>query len=171
MGRFRNLIQTTVVPAKRSRYDGSNMGISAPTTLAPTSAHNTNPHQLFQQSYQEHMKNVGNNPNSPTNAMPSSPSSLYQGIPAITHETHATRPTSEFDVTGPLAIGAKLGLLLPNPAPDVTPMAEPVNSLPTNSGVAQKLALANANGKNVFNKSMHKNITNYHVFEDFCFFF
>lgn len=165
MGRFRNLIQTTVVPAKRSRYDGSNMGISAPTTLAPTSAHNTNPHQLFQQSYQEHMKNVGNNPNSTTNTMPSSPSSLYQGIPAITHETHATRPTSEFDVTGPLAIGAKLGLLLPNPAPDVTPMAEPVNSLPTNSGVAQKLALANANGKNESNV-LNKNITNYHVFED-----
>lgn len=135
------------MPAKRARYDGSNMGISAPTALTPASVHNTSSHQLFQQSYQEHMKNVGNNPSSPTNATPPSPSSLYQGIPAITHDTHSSRPTSEFDVTGPLAIGAKFGLLLPNPAPDVTPMAEPVSTMPINSGVAQKLAMANANGK------------------------
>lgn len=153
MGRFRNLVQTTVVPAKRARYEGSNIGISASlTTTAASSSSNNNaslpsPHQLFQQNYQEHMKTFGSTSNTHTNATPSSPTSLYQGLPAASsHDAHTTRP-SEFDVTGPLAIGAKLGLLLPNPAPDVTPIAETVTS---NSAVAQKLALANANGKLVY---------------------
>ncbi|GBP02317.1 Nuclear inhibitor of protein phosphatase 1 [Eumeta japonica] len=149
VGRFRNLVQTTVVPAKRARYEGSNIGISASvTTTAMSSSHNNtnlpNSHQLFQQNYQEHMKSFGNNAHA--NSTPSSPSSLYQGLPAATtHDMHATR-SSEFDVTGPLAIGAKLGLLLPNPAPDVTPIAEAANPVSTNSAVAHKLALANANG-------------------------
>lgn len=126
------------------------MGITANTTTANTAGHNSatlsSSHQLFQQNYQEHMKSLGNNPNSPTNTTPSSPTSLYQGLPAASsHDMHTSRST-EFDVTGPLAIGAKLGLLLPNPAPDVTPIAETVSTAPTNSAVAHKLALANANG-------------------------
>ncbi|KAM7341797.1 nuclear inhibitor of protein phosphatase 1 [Cochliomyia hominivorax] len=147
VGRFRNLVQTTVVPVKRARYDGSNMGIST-TSTTTTSGHNsthTSSHQLFQQNYQEHMKSLGNNPNSPSNATPSSPTSLYQGLPAASaHDSYPNRST-EFDVTGPLAIGVKLGLLLPNPAPDVTPIAETITTTPTNSAVAHKLALANAN--------------------------
>lgn len=146
MGRFRNLVQTTVVPIKRARYDGTNMGIQPTSTASHhgTAAH-ANSHQIFQQHYQEHAKNL-QNPSSPTNNAPPAITSLYQGLPATTHEPHTSRP--EFDVSGPLAIGAKLGLLLPNPAPDVTPV---VNDLiPTNAASeaakAQKLAMANANG-------------------------
>lgn len=150
-----------MVPAKRARYEGANMGITSTTnTTSHTNTTHTTSHQLFQQNYQEHMKSLSNNPNSPTNTTPSSPTSLYQGLPATTHETHNTRTTTEFDVTGPLAIGAKLGLLLPNPAPDVTPIADMTQ--PANSAVAHKLALANANGNSsVSKKPLQHNFINF----------
>lgn len=112
-------MQTTVVPVKRARYDGSaNMGI------APTPTTHANTHQIFQQNYQEHAKGL-QTPSSPTNS--NSTTSLYQGLPAA-HESHPGRS----DVTG-LVLGSKLGLglLLPNPAPDVTPVVNdpaPVNN-------------------------------------------
>ncbi|XP_075168862.1 nuclear inhibitor of protein phosphatase 1 [Haematobia irritans] len=135
VGRFRNLVQSTVVPVKRARYDGSNMGISSSTTT------HANNHQIFQQNYQEHTKNL-HSPNSPTNSAANvTAPSLYQGLPAATHETSSGRNDI---ATGPLVIGAKLGLLLPNPAPDVTPVINDPSPI-ANSSNSQKLAIANAN--------------------------
>ncbi|XP_013101895.1 nuclear inhibitor of protein phosphatase 1 [Stomoxys calcitrans] len=134
VGRFRNLVQSTVVPAKRARYDGSNIGI------APSPVTHANNHQIFQHNYQEHAKNL-QTPSSPTSstAQNNTPS-LYQGLPAASHESLAGRN----DITGPLVIGAKLGLLLPNPAPDVTPVInEPTPA--SSSAKTQKLSMANAN--------------------------
>lgn len=141
MGRFRNLIQTTVVPAKRARYESNQIGI--PTTTSPmnvASQHHT--HQLYQQSDFKQQIQLSHG-----NATPSSPNSLYQGLPAAMHDGYnigakLNSSTNDFDIT-PIAMGTKLGLLLPNPAPDVTPTINDPN-IPT-STIAQKVAYANAN--------------------------
>uniref|UniRef100_A0A1I8MKF5 Nuclear inhibitor of protein phosphatase 1 n=1 Tax=Musca domestica TaxID=7370 RepID=A0A1I8MKF5_MUSDO len=136
VGRFRNLVQTTIVPVKRARFDGpSNMGIT------PTPTTHVNNHQIFQQNYQEHAKNLQTSPNSASSNNNSQAStSLYQGLPAATHDSHPGRT----DISGPL-IGAKLGLglLLPNPAPDVTPVFNEPPKTTTNTSTAQKLNVAN----------------------------
>ncbi|XP_053965086.1 nuclear inhibitor of protein phosphatase 1 [Anastrepha ludens] len=151
VGRFRNLIQTTVVPTKRARFDsGGQMGIQTSpnngTILsnAALSSASSSGHQMFQQSLAELKQHVG--------AAPLSPTSLYQGLPASIHDTlpnsslKFNNSNTDFDIT-PIAMGTKLGLLLPNPAPDVTPVvteASPIKPL-TIQGAAQKLGQANAN--------------------------
>ncbi|XP_068145282.1 nuclear inhibitor of protein phosphatase 1 [Drosophila tropicalis] len=140
VGRFRNLVQTTVLPAKRARFEPNHMGIHA------GGGHTSNAHQMFQQSLveikhnqqqQQHRDNQKDS-NSSTGQLshsPHSPNNLYQGIPATTYDSH--EPIS------PLSIGSKLGLLLPNPAPDVTPVFE--EPAVATTSIAQKLAIANAN--------------------------
>ncbi|XP_016988759.1 nuclear inhibitor of protein phosphatase 1 [Drosophila rhopaloa] len=137
VGRFRNLVQTTVVPAKRARYDVNHMGIHSGSSLS--SANAAHVHQMFQQTLadmkhhqQQHREMPAPNPvpHSPTN-------SLYQGLPAETHGKGDLEPIS------PLSIGSKLGLLLPNPAPEVMPVFD--EAVEPTSTLAQKLAVANAN--------------------------
>jgi len=138
VGRFRNLVQTTVVPAKRARYDVNHMGIHSGSSLA--SANAAHVHQLFQQSLAD-MKHQQQQHREmpPPNAVPHSPTnSLYQGLPAETHGKGDLEPIS------PLSIGSKLGLLLPNPAPEVMPVFD--EAVEPTSTLAQKLAVANANG-------------------------
>ncbi|XP_016968307.1 nuclear inhibitor of protein phosphatase 1 [Drosophila biarmipes] len=137
VGRFRNLVQTTVVPAKRARYDVNHMGIHSGSSLA--SANAAHVHQLFQQSLAD-MKHSQqqNREMPPPSAVPHSPTnSLYQGLPAETHGKGDLEPIS------PLSIGSKLGLLLPNPAPEVMPVFD--EAVEPTSTLAQKLAVANAN--------------------------
>ncbi|KAH8284538.1 hypothetical protein KR018_003345, partial [Drosophila ironensis] len=134
VGRFRNLVQTTVVPAKRARYDVNHMGIHSGSSVSAAHVH-----QLFQQTLAD-MKHGqshhGRDMPAPL-AVPHSPNSLYQGLPAEAHGKGDLEPIS------PLSIGSKLGLLLPNPAPDVMPVyEEPAEATST---LAQKLAVANAN--------------------------
>ncbi|XP_036334238.1 nuclear inhibitor of protein phosphatase 1 [Rhagoletis pomonella] len=151
VGRFRNLVQTTVVPAKRARFDsGGQMGIqSTPSggailSNAALSSSGSTAHQMFQQSLAELKQQVS--------SAPLSPSSLYQGLPASVHDSHPNpslkfnSSSTDFDIT-PIAMGTKLGLLLPNPAPDVTPVvAEPSPVKPLMGvGAAQRLGQANAN--------------------------
>ena len=97
VGRFRNLIQTTVVPAKRLKFDH---GIATTSTTTHT--------------------NIGDGKHLHPSVMMAS---LYQDLPAAVSE-HQTGKLStasvEVDVTT-IAMGTKLGLLLPNPAPDVAP--------------------------------------------------
>ncbi|KAH8290589.1 hypothetical protein KR054_004222, partial [Drosophila jambulina] len=137
VGRFRNLVQTTVVPAKRARFDVNHMGIHTGSSLS--SANAAHVHQLFQQSLadmkhqNQHIREMP-----PPHAVPHSPTnSLYQGIPAEAHGKGDLEPIS------PLSIGSKLGLLLPNPAPEVLPVFD--EALEPTSSLAQKLAVANAN--------------------------
>ncbi|XP_017024906.1 nuclear inhibitor of protein phosphatase 1 [Drosophila kikkawai] len=137
VGRFRNLVQTTVVPAKRARFDVNHMGIHSGSSLA--SANAAHVHQLFQQSLAD-MKHQHqhNREMPPPHTVPHSPTnSLYQGIPAEAHGKGELEPIS------PLSIGSKLGLLLPNPAPEVLPIFD--EALEPTSSLAQKLAVANAN--------------------------
>lgn len=102
VGRFRNLVQTTVVPSKRLRYETNQIGISA--------------NSLVNHGNSNDMKHMH-----PTSSTPQ----LYQDLPEA-HDQSSNRLNSgggggDFDIT-PIAMGTKLGLLLPNPAPDVTPI-------------------------------------------------
>lgn len=140
VGRFRNLVQTTVVPAKRARFDVNHMGIHSGSSLS--SANAAHVHQLFQQSLADmkHQQHMSSREMPLPNAVPHSPTnSLYQGLPAEAHGKGDLEPIS------PLSIGSKLGLLLPNPAPEVLPVFD--EALEPTSTLEQKLAVANANGK------------------------
>ncbi|XP_039953133.1 nuclear inhibitor of protein phosphatase 1 [Bactrocera tryoni] len=144
VGRFRNLIQTTVVPAKRGRFDsGNQMGIQTSPNNGSLSSNNSTSHHMFQQSLADLKQQV--------DAVPLSPNSLYQGLPASIHDSHPNpslkfnNSNSDFDIT-PIAMGTKLGLLLPNPAPDVTPVIEPSHTKSLAGHTAsQKLGQVNAN--------------------------
>jgi len=135
VGRFRNLVQTTVVPAKRARCDVNHMGIHSGNSSL-SSANAAHVHQMFQQSLVDMKQQHREVP--PPNAVLHSPTnSLYQGLPAEMHGKGDLEPIS------PLSIGSKLGLLLPNPAPEVLPVYDEAVETST---LAQKLAVANANG-------------------------
>lgn len=135
VGRFRNLVQTTVVPAKRARFDVNHMGIHS-----GSSANAAHLHQMFQQTLADMKHGQNHREMPPPNTVPHSPTnSLYQGLPAEAHGKGDLEPIS------PLSIGSKLGLLLPNPAPDVMPVFDEAEE--ASSSLAQKLAMANANGK------------------------
>lgn len=148
VGRFRNLVQTTVVPAKRSRYEPNHMGLHTGSSSAANAHAN---HQMFQQSIVEMKQQQQNQhqqqhqqqqlPTTPQAATHSPVNSLYQGLPASNYDH---KGNSEFEPISPLGIGSKLGLMLPNPAPDVTPIYE--EPMIPSSSIAQKLAMANANG-------------------------
>lgn len=95
VGRFRNLVQTTVLPAKRLKYETNSIGIphfTKPATIQPII--------------------------SPTDK--TLHSSLYHGIPDAGASGSKPHHSMDIDVTQ-VALGSKLGLLLPNPAPDVNP--------------------------------------------------
>uniref|UniRef100_A0A6B2EG19 Nuclear inhibitor of protein phosphatase 1 n=1 Tax=Phlebotomus kandelakii TaxID=1109342 RepID=A0A6B2EG19_9DIPT len=90
IGRFRNLIQTTVVPAKRAKMD---IGI-------PTDSSNST----------SEVKHLHANALVPH---------LYHGLPPTSEEGKFSLDADEEST--PLSMGSKLGLMLPNPAPDVLP--------------------------------------------------
>ncbi|KAH8418619.1 hypothetical protein KR222_006745 [Zaprionus bogoriensis] len=148
VGRFRNLVQTTVVPAKRSRYEPNHMGLhtGGSGTGANAASALSASHQMFQQSLvemkqQQQQQQHPQQPTTPQAAVHSPINSLYQGLPASSYDGH--KGASEFEPISPLGIGSKLGLMLPNPAPDVTPVFD--EPLVPSSSIAQKLAMANAN--------------------------
>lgn len=147
VGRFRNLVQTTVVPPKRSRYEPNHMGLhtggSGGGSNAASALHSAS-HQMFQQSIVEmKQQQQQQQPTTPQSTAHSPVNSLYQGLPASNYDGH--KGSSEFEPISPLGIGSKLGLMLPNPAPDVTPTFD--EPLVSSSSIAQKLAMANANGE------------------------
>lgn len=147
VGRFRNLVQTTVVPPKRSRYEPNHMGLHTGGSGAGSNAASalSASHQMFQQSLVEmkqQQQQQQQQSTTPQAAVHSPVNSLYQGLPASSFDVH--KGTSEFEPISPLGISSKLGLMLPNPAPDVTPTFD--EPLIPSSSIAQKLAMANANG-------------------------
>lgn len=106
VGRFRNLIQTTVVPTKRPKIDKNYIGYPSSTNSVSAS-----------EMMSKHLN--------PSSFMPQ----LYQDLPPLSDHSAdgsmSKAAQAHFDAnvassTAP-AIGTKLGLLLPNPAPEVTP--------------------------------------------------
>lgn len=144
VGRFRNLIQSTVVPLKRVRLEGSNLGLGG--SLGGGA------HQMYQQHLQDHLKIFGSNANvnslSNNSANASIQSSLYHGLPTVMHEHsgshHHVNNTDSFNLNSPPALGSTMGFLLPNPAPDVTPLDSEQNHSP--KPFASKLTGANSTG-------------------------
>lgn len=113
VGRFRNLIQTTIVPTKRAKIDKLSSG-----SFISAASSDMNKHL------------------SPNSFMPQ----LYQGLPPVNH-SHNDPSSSKDDshsIHDPMSptLGSKLGLLLPNPAPEVTPNseAEPTPVIPFGVG-------------------------------------
>lgn len=94
IGRFRNLIHTTVIPTKKMKLNENSMGISTATTS-----------NTFNDAKHLH----------PSSLLPH----LYQGLPPIA-ENMKPGGTSDGE-TSHSNLVSKLGLLLPNPAPDVLP--------------------------------------------------
>lgn len=113
VGRFRNMIQSTVVPVKRPKLDTSSSGavFSAPPTFNPSLQSDLLLKQ-FNASLVPH---------------------LYQDLPPSS-TTNESRTDSEGISTLGGSIGSKLGLLLPNPAPDVTPLYDDEEDLGIPSG-------------------------------------
>jgi nuclear inhibitor of protein phosphatase 1 len=106
VGRFRNLVQTTVIPsASASKKIKLDLGISA-------------------QSH-HHTPSASGTSDMAKNLHPISLINLYQGL-----NPPSDSNKEEGDVSN-LSLGSKLGLLLPNPAPDVTPVQEKLPSRPT----------------------------------------
>lgn len=106
VGRFRNLVQTTVVPTKRSRIDNNYMGYpSTSTTSASDISKHLNPTAFMPQLYQD----------LPPLNDPSGSGPMTKGLGAGNYNTGT-------DIAASVApsLGSKLGLLLPNPAPEVT---------------------------------------------------
>uniref|UniRef100_A0A182RSV9 Nuclear inhibitor of protein phosphatase 1 n=1 Tax=Anopheles funestus TaxID=62324 RepID=A0A182RSV9_ANOFN len=135
IGRFRNLIQSTVVPvsAKRAKMEvQNNMGIvTSPTSGMKSGAFHLHSHHSLTGGHGQHHPNVT--------------PSLYHGIDPVDGGGNGVgggggggaggsggsgsdgRGYGSFDMdTTPSGLSTKLGILLPNPAPDVNPTPVPV---------------------------------------------
>lgn len=127
VGRFRNLVQTTVVPTKRAKIDTNFMGYPSTSTVSAS-------------DITKHL--------TPTSFMPH----LYQDLPPLSDSAESMALTkdmqgshtsggnvaSDTDIL-PASLGSKLGLLLPNPAPEVTPNNDNVSTASIVSfGVSQQ---------------------------------
>lgn len=116
VGRFRNLIQTTVVPTKRAKIDRNYIGYPSSTNLVSAS-----------EMMSKHLN--------PSSFMPQ----LYQDLPPLSdHSADVSMgkgTQAQYDANAPPStappIGTKLGLLLPNPAPEVTPNTTDVPTGPS----------------------------------------
>ncbi|XP_046387028.1 nuclear inhibitor of protein phosphatase 1 [Ischnura elegans] len=105
VGRFRNLVQSTVIPTKRLRADGGiaavglGIDVSRQLQLMPTTSH------LYHDLPPE--RHLTSPQSSSASAPPSAPS-----------------PTTPTTLLFSSALASKLGLALPNPAPDVDVVPE-----------------------------------------------
>uniref|UniRef100_A0A182UMP6 FHA domain-containing protein n=2 Tax=Anopheles merus TaxID=30066 RepID=A0A182UMP6_ANOME len=164
IGRFRNLIQSTVVPvsAKRAKMEvQNNMGI---VTSPPSSGMKAGGFHLH--SHHHALTGGGHG-----QAQGSAPTSLYHGIDPVdgggggaggsgagSSSSSDGRSFGSFDMdTTPSGLSTKLGILLPNPAPDVNPappqVREPSTSVPM---FAVPGATASGSGMNAAAKAGEK---------------
>lgn len=116
VGRFRNLIQTTVVPSKRMKFDNP-IGVPTSSSNSISNAADNLAKHMHPSSYIQH---------------------LYQDLPPSSDHDNKMLPgsgtMSQFgsDIDN---MSSKFGLILPNPAPEVAPASEP-NSMADISGVS-----------------------------------
>lgn len=130
VGRFRNLVQTTVVPTKRTKLDTNYIGFpsTSTTTSASDIAKHLHPTSFMPHLYQDLPPLIGDGSIGGHSSMGKINSSNIGG----TMDVEVTPVSPVF--------GSKLGLLLPNPAPDVDPTAETNSTAPPvlSFGVAQQ---------------------------------
>lgn len=124
VGRFRNLIQTTVVPTKRMKFD-----------MHPLSAHQHNSSATANHHHHSHQSIGGSNATDKqsNSSGTNSSANLYHDLPptADTGDTKSYSASGELDLG--MGIGSKFGMILPNPAPEVETISPPpaVNSAPS----------------------------------------
>lgn len=112
VGRFRNLIQTTVVPTKRSRIENNILGYSASISTAGSTTDVTkhlNPSSFIPHLYQD-LPPIGNK------------------ISGKNEDYHETGSGLDVNVSSIPTFASKLGLPLPNPAPEVSPQPDQIHS-------------------------------------------
>lgn len=132
VGRFRNLIQSTVVvPSKRAKLDMGLGGSTAATVSSIGSAalSLSQPLPSYSASQSELLMKQFN-----ASLVPH----LYQGLPPEVGS--AKHNDIEMTTAGSgLSIGSKMGLLLPNPAPEVSPLtaADMMSTEPMSAGTLQ----------------------------------
>lgn len=120
VGRFRNMIQSTVVPVKRPKLDSSGSG--GAVFSAPPTFNNSLQSDLLLKQF-----NASLVPH------------LYQDLPPT--GGHGEKIDAETE--GPMgSLGSKLGLLLPNPAPDVAPLYDDEDLSGVSSSSAASAAAA-----------------------------
>lgn len=109
VGRFRNMIQSTVVPVKRAKMDSSSGSSSGAVFSAPPTFNSSLQSDLLLKQF-----NASLVPH------------LYQDLPPSgdAHNNKAIGGHHSDGVGQMGSLGSKLGLLLPNPAPDVAPLYE-----------------------------------------------
>lgn len=139
VGRFRNLVQTTVVPAKRGHYETNYIGYSTATTTTSASemAKHLHPASLLPRLYQDLPPAAGDASSSAGKTNVASGSGYSMDI-----ESTSVSPV----------LGSKFGLMLPNPAPDVDPATDST-TMPAPSlafGVSQQSTIFfNSHGSSV----------------------
>lgn len=127
VGRFRNLIQTTIVPTKRSRIDNNFMGYStistATTAITSSDSKQMNPTSFLPHLYQDLPPLSGYNQ---TNKI----GGKLEDEMNTAADAHGHHNVDLGISTSMIpSFGSKLGLLLPNPAPDVTPNIDETHSM------------------------------------------
>lgn len=129
VGRFRNLVQTTVVPAKRGRIDTNFIGFSSlsTTTSASDMVKHLHPTSFMPRLYQDLPPIAGDNPSGHA-----AHSHIHGSASGGSGYGDDHLPTSQ-------GLGSKLSLILPNPAPDVDPATDAKTAAPSLSfGVSQQ---------------------------------
>lgn len=134
VGRFRNLVQTTVVPTKRAKLDTNYIGFPSTATTASASdiAKHLHPTSFMPHLYQDLPPLIGDGLIGGHGPMGKTNSSNIGGATGYSIDVEIAPVSPVF--------GSKLGLLLPNPAPDVDPTAEANPTAPPalSFGVAQQ---------------------------------
>lgn len=129
IGRFRNLVSSTVVPvaAKRAKLEVHSMGIDRFTNLFLAHPVDHNNSVLSGLSTSPTSSKAMHHPH---NLAPS----LYHGIDEQSHDGRGgTGNGSGFGFnmdTTPSGLTTKLGIILPNPAPDVDPASVTTSMMP-----------------------------------------
>lgn len=125
VGRFRNLIQTTIVPTKRARFDSNLINYPSTSTSSDITKH-LHPMSFLPNLYQD--------------LPPISDSSSGSNSSKIHNLNSGNSYNLDVDMTSTL--GSKLGLLLPNPAPEVTSITNEAAASVVTFGVQQGMFIS-----------------------------
>lgn len=145
VGRFRNLIQTTIVPTKRSRIDNNFMGYSTTTTSTTSlDSKQMNPTSFLPHLYQDLPPLSGYNQTNKIGGKLEDEMNAATG-PHGHHNVDLGISTSMIP-----SFGSKLGLLLPNPAPDVTPNIDETHSMSMTTTTTPAFSVVSQSKLNTF---------------------
>ncbi|XP_031622233.1 nuclear inhibitor of protein phosphatase 1 [Contarinia nasturtii] len=133
VGRFRNLIQTTVIPTKRSRIENNFMGYSTASSSGADMTKHLNPTSFIPHLYQD---------------LPPIGSKFGDKLNDGSIGSNSGHGSLDVNISPSVvpSFGSKLGLLLPDPAPEVAPNPDKIISLtPTPFGMGPQNKMSDNN--------------------------